>query len=86
MLVVGGGYVASRKAAQLAEAGARLTVVAPAVRDELVAIAAELESRVAEALDTRVSVAVPKTKKSRGKLVIEFADIEDLRRITDAID
>lgn len=53
---------------------------------ELADIAAELSGRVADALDTRVSVAAPKTKRSRGKLVIEFADVEDLRRIVDLID
>ncbi|MEN9822464.1 MAG: hypothetical protein RLZ04_890 [Actinomycetota bacterium] len=51
VLVVGGGYVASRKAAQLAEAGARLTVVAPEVSDELVSIAAEVRRRPYEASD-----------------------------------
>ena len=52
---------------------------------ELADFAAEMEERVATALDTRAVVAVPKTKKSRGKIVIEFADAEDLRRIVDAI-
>jgi len=45
VLVVGGGVIASRKGAQLAEAGARLTVVAPDVSDELRAIAAEVRQR-----------------------------------------
>ena len=45
VLVVGGGVIASRKAAQLAEAGARLTVVAPEVRDELAALAVEVRRR-----------------------------------------
>lgn len=45
VLVVGGGVIASRKAAQLAEAGARLTVVAPEVRDDLASIAAEIRRR-----------------------------------------
>ena len=56
------------------------------VDPEVAEIAAELESRVATTLDTRATVSVPKSKKSRGKLVIEFADLEDLRRITDLID
>ena len=39
VLVVGGGEVALRKARLLADAGARLRVVAPAIRDELQAMA-----------------------------------------------
>jgi len=37
VLVVGGGAVAARKVAGLVEAGARVTVVAPLVRDDIIA-------------------------------------------------
>lgn len=45
VLVVGGGTVALRKVGGLAEAGAVVTVVAPEVRPELVALAAAVERR-----------------------------------------
>ncbi|MDR0837755.1 MAG: ParB/RepB/Spo0J family partition protein [Propionibacteriaceae bacterium] len=43
---------------------------------------AQLVANVSDALDTRVTVTVGKNK---GRLVIEFADIDDLARITRAI-
>lgn len=46
----------------------------------------ELSERAGEALETRVSTKGFTTRKSRGTLVIECADIEDLRRIVDLID
>ena len=42
----------------------------------------EIENRLMDKLDTRVSVELG---KSKGKIVIEFADKEDLRRITKLI-
>ncbi|MEI7548694.1 MAG: NAD(P)-dependent oxidoreductase, partial [Actinomycetota bacterium] len=42
VLVVGGGEIALRKVSGLVAAGARVTVVAPAVRPELAAMAAEV--------------------------------------------
>lgn len=54
--------------------------------DELEDLVSELSSRVAEQLDTRVSVSGLGRSNARGALVIEFADAEDLRRIVDLID
>ena len=53
--------------------------------DELEDLVSELSSRVAEQLDTRVSVSGLGRSNARGALVIEFADAEDLRRIVDLI-
>lgn len=58
-----------------------------AVRDSDVADAvAELGRRAADALDTRVTTKGFTGKRSRGTVVIECADLEDLRRIVDLID
>ena len=46
----------------------------------------DLTTRSADALDTRCSTTGFATATSRGQLVIECADIEDLRRIVDLID
>jgi len=54
--------------------------------DELEDLVTELTSRVADQLDTRVSVSGMARKNAKGSLVIEFADAEDLRRIVDVID
>jgi ParB family chromosome partitioning protein len=48
-------------------------------------VVTELSGQVADRLDTRVSADGFATRKSHGRLLIECADIEDLRRITDAI-
>ena len=50
--------------------------------DLLELVAGRLEDR----LDTRVVIAGLKSKTSRGKITIEVADLDDLRRIADAID
>ena len=44
-----------------------------------------LGARVADALDTRISVDGFASRTSRGRLLVECADLEDLRRIVDAI-
>jgi hypothetical protein len=44
-----------------------------------------MASRVADALDTRVSISGLSRKNSKGSLVVEFADAQDLRRIVDEI-
>ena len=54
--------------------------------DELDDLVTELVGRVADQLDTRVSVGGFARSNARGSLVIEFADAEDLRRIVDLID
>jgi len=55
-------------------------------RDPQVADAvADLTERVADALDTRAAVDGFATRKSRGRLIIDCADLEDLRRIVDVI-
>lgn len=54
--------------------------------DELEDLVSEFTSRVADQLDTRVSVSGLGRKNSKGALVIECADAEDLRRIVDIID
>ena len=43
-------------------------------------------SRLGDALDTRVRVEGVRSERSRGRLVVEFADIDDLRRIADIIE
>jgi ParB family chromosome partitioning protein len=53
----------------------------PQVADAL----GELAGQVADRLDTRVHADGFNTGRSRGKLVVECADIEDLRRIVDLI-
>ena len=53
---------------------------------EVVAAATEIAERLGDALDTRVRVEGVRTARSHGRLVIEFADLEDLHRIADAID
>ena len=42
--------------------------------------------RLEDALDTRVTITGLKSKNSRGKITIEVADLDDLRRIADLID
>ncbi len=43
-------------------------------------------SRLGDVLDTRVRVEGVRSERSRGRLVIDFADLDDLRRIADLID
>lgn len=54
--------------------------------DELEDLVTEMAARVADQLETRVSVTGLTRSNARGALVIEFADAEDLRRIVDLID
>jgi ParB family transcriptional regulator, chromosome partitioning protein len=48
--------------------------------------AAEIAQRLADVLDTRVTVAGMASTKSRGRVIIEVADLEDLRRIIAILD
>lgn len=49
----------------------------PAVSEATAAIA----TRLGDVLDTRVRVEGMRSERSRGRIVVEFADLEDLRRI-----
>ena len=49
------------------------------------AVVHELVNNVADTLETRITADGFATRRSRGRILIECADIEDLRRITDAI-
>lgn len=49
-------------------------------------ITQDVVARLGDALDTRVRVEGARTMTSKGRLVIEFADLDDLRRIADSID
>lgn len=53
----------------------------PAITD----VVGELTERLAQQVDTRVGIDGFATRTSRGRLIIECADIEDLRRVTDAL-
>jgi len=48
--------------------------------------AAEIAQRLGDILDTRVTVAGMSSGRSRGRVVIEVADLDDLRRIAELID
>lgn len=52
---------------------------------DVVAATSDISERLGDALDTRVRVEGARTPRSRGRLVIEFADLDDLRRIADQI-
>ena len=52
---------------------------------EVAAATAEISERLGDVLDTRVRVEGVRTARSRGRLVIEFADLADLRRIAEEI-
>jgi ParB family chromosome partitioning protein len=52
---------------------------------EITDVVSEFSSQVADRLDTRVTADGFATRTSRGRIVIECADLEDLRRITDII-
>ncbi len=47
---------------------------------------ADIGARLSDALDTRVTVTGLASSRARGRIVIDVADAEDLRRIADAID
>lgn len=45
-----------------------------------------VSTRLGDRLDTRVSLAGARTPKARGKIMIEFADLDDLLRILNTLD
>ena len=53
---------------------------------EVAEVTAGVSERLGDLLDTRVRVEGVRTERSRGRLVVEFADLEDLRRIADIIE
>lgn len=53
---------------------------------EVAEVTAALSERLGDLLDTRVRVEGVRTERSRGRLVIEFADLDDLRRVADIIE
>ena len=53
---------------------------------EVAEVTASVSERLGDLLDTRVRVEGVRTERSRGRLVVEFADLEDLRRIADIIE
>lgn len=53
---------------------------------QMAELADEVSGRLADRLDTRVRVEGAKNVSVRGRLVIEFADAEDLRRIVELLD
>lgn len=53
---------------------------------EVAEATAVVSERLGNLLDTRVRVEGVRTERSRGRLVVEFADLEDLRRIADIIE
>ena len=52
----------------------------------MVELAGDVSARLADALDTRVTVQGLATPNARGRIVIDVADAEDLRRIADLIE
>lgn len=58
----------------------------PVFRDtETADLVAELTARVADRLDTRIATDGFSTRHSRGRILVECADAEDLRRIVDLL-
>jgi ParB family chromosome partitioning protein len=53
---------------------------------EVAEVTAGVSERLGDLLDTRVRVEGVRNERSRGRLVVEFADLDDLRRIADIIE
>lgn len=53
---------------------------------EMIDAALAVETRLGDRLDTTVRISGARTAKARGKLVIDFADLDDLLRILDTLD
>ena len=54
--------------------------------DQLTDLVDDITRRLADVLDTRVGIDGMRRSNARGKLVIEFADADDLRRLANTID
>lgn len=53
---------------------------------EVAEITTGVSERLSDLLDTRVRVEGVRTERSRGRLVVEFADLDDLRRIAEILE
>jgi ParB family chromosome partitioning protein len=53
---------------------------------EVAEVTAGVSDRLGDLLETRVRVEGVRNERSRGRLVVEFADLDDLRRIADIIE
>lgn len=53
---------------------------------EVTEVTEDISGRLGDLLDTRVRVEGVRSERSRGRLVVEFADLDDLRRIADIIE
>lgn len=53
---------------------------------EMIDAALAVETRLGERLDTTVGITGARTPRARGRIVIDFADLDDLLRILDALD
>ena len=53
---------------------------------EVTEVTEDISGRLGDLLDTRVRVEGVRNERSRGRLVVEFADLDDLRRIADVIE
>ena len=49
-------------------------------------VVGDISRRLSDVLDTRVTVVGMKSAKSNGRVVVEVADVEDLRRIADLVE
>ncbi len=57
----------------------------PLIDPEVSDVVGEFTERIAQKVDTRVGVDGFATRTSRGRLIIDCADLDDLRRVTDAL-
>jgi ParB family chromosome partitioning protein len=75
-------FVLVRKGGEPKRKRTRTKAMAPEMIDASLAV----ETRLGDRLETTVSLSGARTPSSRGKLIIDFADLDDLLRILDALD